>query len=273
MLGGVGVGAALERADLTSPIPESVVDPPLYEAPYYSCPGESEIGTFHSGDRVFITGKTFDESLVEVRAPFDPSVRVWVWARHAVPDRDLADVPAKACDDRRDPAGSATTTTTTTEPPTTTTTTEPPTTTTEPPTTTTEPPTTTTEPPTTTTEPPDTTGPEISAFQATEADIWEAGAPCALQPQMSTVGAVISDPSGISEVTLFWAVGGAAGAFDVPVIAAPVYGVDIGPFDTTTLGGVAQDTAFLQLVAVDGASNVSSVTSVDLVTLHDCVIR
>jgi hypothetical protein len=89
---------------------------------------------------------------------------------------------------------------------------------------------------------------------------------------VSRVGAIITDPSGVSSVTLHWSVGVAAGAYEVPELASSVYGVDIGPFDTVTLSGSDQ-AVFLQLVAVDWASNVSTVTSIELVTLHDCTIE
>lgn len=272
VIGGAAIGVGLERAGMLSPIGEPRAAPGFNEVSYSVCPGENELGTFHGGDRVYITGINTAGDWLEVRAPFDTDERVWVATDQVVEDSPLDGLPHVDCELPVAAAPETTTTTTTTEPSTTTagsTTTEAPTTT------------GTTEAPTTTgtTEPPpppppsDTEGPRINFFQADEDEIWENGLPCVGQQMTVQVGGVVvDDGSDVDAVWIDWEVGTSQGTAPALELADHVYFAEIGPFpDSTVTGGDAWIS--LSLFAYDTHQNESSVTSDSLVVLRNCVIE
>jgi hypothetical protein len=260
VVGGAAVGVGLERAGFFSPIGEPVVEVSFDEAVYYACPGGDELGTFLSGDRVWITGRSLDGAMLEVRAPFNTSLRVWVLAGEVDADGSLEGLSVADC--------GVPETTTTTEGPdeSSTTSTEASTSTTS----TTEVPTSTT----TTTEPPpaDTQGPVISVFQSSPDDIWENGGygGCPTQPQTADVGGFASDPSGIQSVWIDWSVGSSSGTVAAPEIAENFFFAQIGPFADTTVN--ADTPVYLQMTAYDNHGNQTVVSSSSELTLHNCVV-
>jgi len=275
VIGGAAIGIGLERAELFSPIGEPQAAAGFNEVSYSLCPGVSELGTFHGGDRVFITGINDDGAWLEVRAPFDTDARVWVETDQIIEDSSLEDLPLVDCDlaVATGPEVSDTTTTTTAEP--STTTVGSTTTIAAPPTTD-----TTEAPPTTeTTEPPpppppsDDEGPRIDFFQADEDEIWEDGPSCAGQQMTVQVGGVVvDDGSDVDAVWIDWEVGLSFGTAPALELAAHVYFAEIGPFPDSTITG-ADASISLSLFAYDIHQNESSVTSDSLVVLRDCVIK
>lgn len=302
ILGGTATGVAVERAGFFSPIDDSAVVAGPIRVPFYLCPGEDAAGAFRGGDRVYATGRSADEAMLEVRAPFDAETRVWVEARRVIPDSDVSALPEAECrDDIVTTADETTTpsstgTGTTSPPPSTISTTThpvptpatgelpPSTATTEP-----APTTATTElpPSTATTEPPppaDTSGPFITVFQADHDELWEDGGPCAEQPRTMQVGGYVEDPSGVQSVWISWDVGSQRGTRMAtepnPVDFPGFYFAEVGPFpdDTLVPDGTAESRRapiWLEIKAYDDApeQNVTAQSSTSFTVLLDCTLQ
>ena len=92
-VGGVVVGGALGFS--TAPDADAGTLR-LDSVPVYVCPGETEIGTLHRGDRVFIVGVSGD--WLAVRNIRGSGERVFVEAAVVVPDADPAGLPEVDCE-------------------------------------------------------------------------------------------------------------------------------------------------------------------------------
>lgn len=136
-------------------------------------------------------------------------------------------------------------------------------------TTTTRPTTTTTRPTTTTTTAPDTTGPTIGTISAGPGLIRENdGEGCV--PTTSTVSVSVSDPSGVTSVTLSWSVGASSGS--KAMSGTGTYSASVGPFTGSTIGPSPGTAAVaLTVTAKDGAGNTSPPkSSSGVLTLENC---
>lgn len=133
-----------------------------------------------------------------------------------------------------------------------------------------------TVPPTSPTTPPDTTGPTIGGFQRSVAAINETGSEFCLPPATSTVRASVSDPSGVTSVTLLWSFTGAGGTVSGSrpmTLQGGAYQATLGPFTATTINTVIGSVDVnWSVTATDGAGNTRTVAAPPAadVTLHNC---
>jgi len=65
---------------------------------YHDCPDGASLGDFHRGDRAYVTGRDDSGAWLEVRAPRNPSSRVWIEAHYAIPDSSTGGLPVVECD-------------------------------------------------------------------------------------------------------------------------------------------------------------------------------
>ena len=275
VFGGAAVGVAVERAGVLSPVGEPTAVAGLFEVEFSPCPGLDSLGSFHGGDRVFVTGRTDSSDWLEVRAPFDVATRVWIEASYATSDSDVSVLPVVECAlglSVAAPSATSTSSTSTTSASSTSTTFTSSTTTT----TTTLPAPTTTE----TTQPPppptDTDGPTIAVFQADEDELWEDATPCAAQPRTMLVGGFVEDPSGVDSVWIDWSVASESGTTPALLVNPDFPGfffAEVGPFPTSTLDSGSAP-IWLQMTAYDAspAHNESIVTSTSFTVLTNCTV-
>jgi hypothetical protein len=63
---------------------------------YFACPNTGALGTFSSGDRVYLTGQDDSGEWVQVRSPEAQTTRVWIRSEFVDPD-DQVDLPVSGC--------------------------------------------------------------------------------------------------------------------------------------------------------------------------------
>ena len=263
------------------------------------CTGEVVVGELHGGDRIFVTARAADGDLVRIRNPIDPDETWWVAASVVDPDDELGALPEVSCDEpdpdepgdevaAGDPEGtSPDVSTETTEPgddedaddedesgddpatepddpaaPTTTRRAGPTTTSAPGPTT----PSPTSPPPT---QPPDTAGPSLSV-SASEPHIYEEfPGLCMGEPRTSTLTAIASDPSGVSQVQATWSFVGKSGLVQgsATLTGGGTRTGTFGPYGYGTLPSGTQKAVQVSIVATDGLGNSSSPKTVTI-TLH-----
>ena len=221
-------------------------------ASYYDCPGGEPLGTVHSGDRVFLTGRDATGQWVEVRSPSDVRHRAWIHAAHVAPDDTVGGLPVVPC-----PASSPTvevvpssdTTTTTLDG-----------------TTTTVPGGTSTTSATTTTQPPDSTGPSVSNAAASPTQIWEEDGLGTTCPggtmRQTTIQAHVTDPSGVDSVTAQWSDPDGNHSVSMSAIGSD-YSTTIGPYEAgawdPTSTAPYDHVVSVTITAIDDANNTTQV--------------
>lgn len=245
---------------------------------YVACPGEQPIGELRSGDRVFLTGRDASGEWVEVRAPEDVAIPVWVRAEVVDPDGD-ADLPEVDCELTEAALGATTTTTAPDEesvPDETTTTTvaedeEPgdgePTPTTAP---TTAPPVTTPTsqpgppPPTSTTQPPPP--PVIGTINRSHTEIYEADPPGSCYSALNApVSALVSAaiPNATS-ATLSWSIDGQPGSTSMQR-SGSTFSARFGEFGPSTVNSTVTVTVTVTATGPGGTDTRST-----SIRLHNC---
>ncbi len=222
---GVAIGSTGASATVTVLAPTPVA----YVACWSDSPA-STAGTFHRGDRVYLTGRSADSSWAEVRDPSNLSVRVWVPAPAVVVDGDLRQLPTHDCmPPGSGPEGDAAPTTTTIASGETTTTTDTSSTTAPPSTTSNPSPTTSPAPPPPVTVP---GGPTVGPLSATRTDLWESypafGGHCSADVTSVITGSVTA-PAGLSSASMSWSLPGAGGGGTASVNSSTVQAT-LGPF-------------------------------------------
>lgn len=121
---------------------------------------------------------------------------------------------------------------------------------------------------TTTTQPPDETGPDIGTITANPSQVIENDPEFCPGDHTSTVSVTVEDPSGVSSVTLSWAVGNDSGSTAMSAAGGSTYEATIGDWRYDT---VDEDTPVsLTVEASDGEGNTSSRSSSNALTLVDC---
>ena len=248
LLGGVlGVGGRL--ASLESSGGTLALTPVGYAA----CPGGSEIGQFHRGDRVLSTGRNKVGNWLEVRDPGALGSRVWVEAKFVVPDGATNGLPVREC---------AATATTPTAPTALTT----PTTATAP----------TTQPGSPALPGPgggpggggpggsggvaDTTGPHLDTIGASPGEIWEHNDSLAHQCSSTTTSVLsvpISDPSGVSSASFTWSYPGHSGSGSLSNAGGTWTGT-LGRFDEDAIPDFTVYDVTVTVTAVDRLGNSST---------------
>jgi hypothetical protein len=230
---------------------------PLDAVPIYSCPGNTEIGSLHRGDRILIVGQA-GEGWLAVRNVRGSGEIVYVETHHVVPDADTSGLPRRDCEPEGILSIDSTTTTSLPES----------TTTTVPATTTTVPATTTTSAPATTTTAGDTTAPSISNASANPPEIWEEDienlVPCPPQtPRESIISAFVTDAVGVTQVTASWTLPGEPQT-TVPMGGGPNYTATFGPFEGETLPTTEprDHDVTVTIRARDAAGNIATTTVV-----------
>lgn len=235
------VGYAMGRAGAVDIREDRAVEVPDGTLPYFSCPGLTQLGELHRGDRVLVTGRDLSGRWAEIRSPQELTERAWV--RLGLLDLDeTATLQVRDCIDPvtgeiapppTEPEETTTTTestTTTTE--STTTVPEETTTTTESTTTTSTSTTTTTVPETTTTTTPAPLAPVVGAVSRTPTNITEQGTACP-GPFTSAISAPVQNATG---ATLVWSVGSRNGSLPMNVTGGNA-SATLGPFAQDTING------------------------------------
>jgi hypothetical protein len=258
VLVGAGLGVGIQRAAGIGD--DESIEVALEAVPVFECPAGAETGEVHRGDRILATGRDDNGGWVEIRDPRNLSERVWVAARHLVPDADLGDLAVRACA----PEEQAGTQTEATAPP-------------------------PLPPDVTTATPPggrapgpagnvpgspgnvpgpsgnapgggaDTAGPAISNVSATPSEIWEQHASlCGSAPRQSSINASASDPSGVSSLAASWAFASVNETKNIPA--------HFGLFPYHTIPSNTQQPVTITITARDGRGNSSTTTTT--VLLH-----
>jgi hypothetical protein len=258
VLVGAGLGVGIQRAAGIGD--DEPIEVALEAVPVFECPAGAETGEVHRGDRILATGRDDNGGWVEIRDPRNLSDRVWVAARHLVPDADLGDLAVRACAPE-ERAGTQTETTTPPELP----------------------------PDVTAASPPggqapapagnaprpggnvpgspgnvpgggtDTAGPSISGVSATPGEIWEQHASlCGSALRQSSINASANDPSGVSSLTASWAFATVNETKSVPA--------QFGPFPYHTIPSNTQLPVTITITARDARGNSSTATTT--VLLH-----
>jgi len=254
----LGIAAGILAAVLTGGGDGGVLGVlPLDAVPIYACPGDTELGSLHRGDRILILGQAGDGWLA-VRNVRGAGEVVYVETRYIVPDADTSGLERRDCEPEGILTIDSTTTTSTSEP----------TTTTVPATTTTEPATTTTTEPATTTTAGDTTAPSISNASANPPEIWEEDIENVLTcppqtPRESVISAFITDAVGVTQVTASWTLPGESQT-TVSMTGGPNYSTTFGPFEGETLPTTQpfDHDVTVTIRARDAAGNVRTATVV-----------
>jgi len=239
--GGVGAGVALERSGVFGGGDETATVS-LDAVSTFDCPDGAAVGELHRGDRVLATGRDASDDWVEIRDPYDLPARVWVAARHLVPDRDLAGLDERECStgDERSPIPSATSDAPAPDVTTTTRTAAVP-----------------------APAPTDVTGPAIGAVGAQPALIFTSGGACTNTTSIVTVG--VSDPSGVQSVAVSWVVPGGASGTGTPEGGG--FRVGPQPFSPNL---PANTPVTLTITARDGAGNQSQAANTTALKVSPC---
>ena len=225
----MGLAGAVDLRD------DRAVEVPDAALPYFSCPGLTQLGELHRGDRVLVTGRDLSGRWAEIRSPLSLDERAWV--RLGLLDLDeAASLLVRDCIDPvtgeiapppTEPEATTTTSTTTTSTTTstTTTTTVPETTTTS---TTTSTTTTTVPDTTTTTAPP---APTIAQINRSPDALVEQNPGTCEGPVTATISASVQNATGAS---LIWTVGATTGSRAMSIAGGNATGT-LGPFGQGTI--------------------------------------
>ncbi len=252
-IGGAGLGVVVgaSSGDSDDGTVDAAVAATSGMAELYRCPGAQPTGVAQPGDRVQATALDRNGDWVELRDPDNLTGRVWIARDEIDPDRALAGLPTRACDDRVAYAGGSTAPTTIGA--TTMATTTTPSDSTSAPTTT--PTDATTAPPPTAA--PDTSPPQVSGITKDTEHIYEdVPGVCPGHPTTVLVRATVSDVGGIGGVTLEWSVGSLAGEIAM-VRQGSQWSATIGPLgDDAVVYPDDREPMSFTIRAVDTAGNV-----------------
>jgi hypothetical protein len=296
--GAAGLVGGASKTELAALTPVAVSD----------CPGGSPVGTLHRGDQVFVTGKDKSGDHLQIRDLTDVERRVWVSSTAVVASGQVRQVAVAGYEDscKRDPVGAsqplagdapstAAEDTTVPGPATTTTSSVGTTVTTRPGGTTTSTSsggttvtttpggttsstsvssTTVTTGPASTTTVADQAGPAIAGTGASPTEIWEsypsAGGRCTTQTT-TVVSAGVSDPSGVSTVSMSWSVGKSSGSSPM-TLSSGSYRATLGSFAYLTVPDGTVGQIGVTVIATDTRGNTSTASiTVPLHSASECI--